>query len=39
MELKGNQYPPVVTESRDYSNSLTNILIKGFKNDKGFFRK
>ena len=39
MELKGNPYPPVVTESRDFSNSLTNILIKGLKNDKGFFRK
>lgn len=39
LELKGNPYPPVVTMSHNYSNSLTNILLKASKEDKGFFRK
>jgi large subunit ribosomal protein L17 len=39
MELKGNPYPPVVTESRNYNRSLTNILIKALKDDKSLFRK
>ena len=39
LELKGNPYPPVAPEARNYANSLTNILIKALKEDKGLFRK
>jgi large subunit ribosomal protein L17 len=33
LELKGNPYPPVVQRARDFSQSLTNILISACKND------
>ena len=35
MELKGNQLPPIKasTAYRDYSNSLTNILVKSMKEE------
>ena len=31
MELKNNSLPPVKTSSRDFSNSLANILIKSLR--------
>ncbi len=33
LELKGNPYPPVVQRSRDFSQSLTNILISSYKKE------
>ncbi len=31
LELKDNPFPPVKSSERDFSNSLTNILLRGLK--------
>jgi large subunit ribosomal protein L17 len=36
LELKNNPFPPIKYDERDYSNSLTNILIKSLKSDYKF---
>lgn len=38
MELKGNPYPPIRSpeSTRDFANSLTNILISSLKHEKQF---
>ena len=39
LELVNNPYPPVTPPERDFSKSLTNILLSAYRADKTMFKK